>query len=33
MQFISIADSSEIHKDSAITGCSGGFGGNRQKGK
>lgn len=33
MNLISILDSSKIHKDSAITSCSGGFWGNHQKGK
>lgn len=33
MKLISILDSSKIHKDSAVTGCSGGFWGNHQKGK
>lgn len=33
MQFIFIVDSSKVHKDSAIASCSGGFGGNHQKGK
>jgi len=33
MQFVSIVDSSKIHKDFAITCCSGGIWGNHQKGK
>lgn len=33
MNLISILDSCKVHKDSAITSCSGGFWGNRQKGK